>query len=113
MRLENHPRTLLWMVIVLAAASIAFAGLWRQEAAYHQATSDGYRCTEVLREIGPAFEKVHARVTSHPRAVVMGQVSTTADLELLRKKIAEAMPERWPHVSIVVRIATATTEPSN
>jgi hypothetical protein len=100
-----------WAVVCLAAAAVAFGGMWWQERALVAAYRDESVCWRVVREEGPPFRDVSVLVSSHPKAAVTGTVATAADRERLRNRLSEELgAERWPRVAFNVRVATPGAE---
>jgi hypothetical protein len=86
-----REKILKWCAIVIAAIAVLFGGLWRQERAVVAAYRDESVCWRVIQSEGAACQKVAAGVSSHPKAVVSGEVASEADRERLERRLAEAL----------------------
>jgi hypothetical protein len=100
-----------WAVICLAAAAVAFGGMWWQERALVAAYRDESVCWRVVREEALSCRDVSVLVSSHPKAAVTGTVATVADHDRLRQRLsAELGAQRWPRVAFNVRVGTPGAE---
>jgi hypothetical protein len=108
MKLEDRPRVLVWAVIVFAASTVAFYGLWSQERRRNVAYSDATWASEVLRKLGPEFSQLRVAVSTHPRAFVHGELKDQESVDRLVDTISKELgPERLDRMTISVRVKSS------
>jgi hypothetical protein len=102
---NRTARLSLWLIILLAAVALTFGGLWWREQALVEAYRNESDCNRVLRAEGAAYNDVSVHVTSHPKAVVLGEVASQADRDRLVNRLAEELgAERRARVLVNVRV---------
>ena len=100
-------RLLAWLVIVFAAAALAFGGLWLQERARSRAYRDQDIARSAIDQLGPTFGEVRVVVSTHIRANVLGRVESDADLARLYGALDETDPTLRDRLHVAVKVKPA------